>query len=58
MECVKKGKAAKSVYLKKENIEYIEEKAKQTNNDFSSVLNQTIEMRRRNEEFDSCQNEF
>lgn len=49
----------KSVALLKDNVKYIEEVGKlQKIKSFSRVLNEVINERRLNEEFDSCQNEF
>ena len=55
---IKKDRISKSVYLKRENFEFIREKAEQENTDFSNIVNKTIEIRRYNEQFNSCQNEF
>ena len=55
---IKNNKESKCVYLKIDNIQYIEERAAKVNQDFSTTLNDVIEERRYNEQFDSCQNNF
>lgn len=53
-----KSKQAKSVYLTKENINYIQIKAIKAGEDFSTTLNNILNERRYNEQFNSCQNQF
>lgn len=49
----------KSVTLSIINVDYIDSLCEEQNtNNFSKVLNQVVDERRMNEEFDSCQNKF
>lgn len=55
---IKNNKTSKCVYLKKDNKQYVKQEADKMNQDFSTTLNQIIEERRFNEQFNSCQNNF